>query len=364
MTETSTINFQINSNASQPAMWVTGNHQSIGNWDPEGLELENQDGIWKRSLKVPKGTFLEFKVTDGTWEKEASFVESAEKENLRLVADDDINVNLHFQHWLENRSPVQDDCPGKDIVGKVDYLGHFSGDGIRDREIIVWLPTQYLQNPRKKFPVLYMHDGQNIVDPNTAFLNSDWRMDETVEALAAQGSITPPIIVGLYNTEDRLEEYGDTQKGRDYLKFLVDKVKPMIDSQYRTLKSKKYNCIMGSSMGGLISFLAVWHYPGVFGQAACLSPLFWGKKLVHVNAWKMVEDNPKHKLFARLYLDNGTKELERTLMPGCRHMLRVLKARDYKEGKNLMWFKDEGAWHNEAAWANRTTKPLQFMFGK
>jgi predicted alpha/beta superfamily hydrolase len=253
-----------------------------------------------------------------------------------------------------------------------------SGDGIRDREVIVWLPTQYLENPRKKFPVLYMHDGQNIVDPNTAFLNSDWRMDETVEALAAEGRITPPIIVGLYNTSDRLDEYADTELGRNYLNFIVEKVKPVIDSRYRTLKSKKHNCVMGSSMGGLISFLSVWYHPDVFGQAACLSPMFWGKKMVNVKAWQMVEANPKHKLTARLYIDNGTKELERSLMPGCNHMLRVLKGRGYGEDsahkssshksnsqqKSLMWFKDEGAWHNEAAWANRAWKPLEFMFGK
>lgn len=364
MTETSTIHFQINTTGVMPAMWVTGNHESIGNWDPEGLPLENENGTWKRTLEVPTGTYLEFKVTDGTWEKEATFKEVTEKENLRLLANKDMDVELDFDHWLENPASVADHVEGKQIQGKVEYLGHMSGDCIRDREVIVWLPTQYVANPSKKFPVLYMHDGQNLVDPNTAFLNSDWRMDETIEAMAADGRITPPIIVGLYNTQDRLEEYADTELGRNYLRFIVENVKPLIDSRYRTLKSKKHNCVMGSSMGGLISFLSAWYYPNVFGQAACLSPMFWGKKMVDVRAWQMVEANPEHKLSARIYMDNGTKELERFLMPGCKHMLRVLEARGYQQGKNLMWFKDEGALHNEAAWANRADKPLQFMFGK
>ncbi len=247
------------------------------------------------------------------------------------MADQDKEVELHIDGWLQNPAPVQDH-----IVGKVHYLGHLQGDGIQDREVIVWLPTQYLENPKKKFPVLYMHDGQNTVDPNTAFMHSDWQMDDTIEQLAAGGRITPPIIVGVYNTPDRLEEYNDTELGRGYLKFLVETVKPLVDSKFRTLKGKKHTAVMGSSMGGLISFLAAWYYPTVFGHAACLSPMFWGKKQVKVNAWKMVEDNPKHKLNSRLYLDNGTVALERALMPGCKHMLRVLRNRGYQDGKT--WF--------------------------
>lgn len=359
MTETSIINFQITASSGANAMWLTGNHESIGNWDPEGLALENQGGTWRSTLEVPKGTFLEFKITDGTWEKEASFKTVSEKENLRLMANQDIDIELEFDHWLENPATAQDD-----ILGKIEYLGLISGDGIQDREVIVWLPTQYLENPRKKFPVLYTHDGQNMVDPNTAFLNNDWRIDETIEALAAKGRITPPIVVGLYNTKDRFEEYADTELGRNYLNFIVKKVKPIIDDRFRTLKGKKHNCVMGSSMGGLISFLSAWYHPKVFGQVACLSPMFWGKKMVNVKAWQMVEANPRQAIKARVYMDNGTKDLERSLMPGCRHMLRVLKERGYRENDKLMWFKDEGAWHNEAAWANRVWKPLEFMFGK
>ncbi|BDX05025.1 alpha/beta hydrolase-fold protein [Planctobacterium marinum] len=356
---TSTINFAVNAGQPCPALWITGNHKNIGNWDPEGLPLHNDNGVWKSSLEVPTGTRLEFKITDGTWEKEAIVERFPAKENILVVANQDMDVQLSVAHWHQNPPAMPDH-----IQGQVDYLGHMSGSGIRDREVIVWLPTAYLASPRKKFPVLYMHDGQNLVDPNTAFLHSDWRIDETIERLAAEGRITPPIIVGLYNTEDRLEEYADTESGRNYLRFIKQQVKPLIDANYRTLKSKKHTAVMGSSMGGLISFLAAWYHPEIFGQAACLSPMFWGKKMVNVKAWQMVEANPKQPLNARIYMDNGTKELERSLMPGCVHMLRVLEDRGYQQGKNLMWFKDEGAWHNEAAWAARVWKPLEFMFGK
>lgn len=359
MTETSTINFEVNADPALASLWITGNHEDLGNWQPEGLPLTFQEGVWKNSVEVPKGTWLEFKVTNGTWEKEATFEDVGRKENIKFFADDDKHIQLHFKDWLEHPKPMQDH-----IQGKVEYLGHGSFEGIQDREVIVWLPTQYLQNPRKKFPVLYMHDGQNLVDPNTAFLHSDWGMDESIESLAAADKITPPIIVGLYNTSDRLEEYADTEKGRRYLKFIVEKVKPLIDSRYRTLKGKKSTGVMGSSMGGLISFLAAWYHPKVFGHAACLSPMFWGKKLVDVKAWQMVEASPKHKLTSRFYIDNGTVSLERSLMPGCNHMVRVLRERGYQDDFNLAWFRDEGALHNEAAWANRVWRPLEFMYGK
>ncbi|MBE1298399.1 MAG: hypothetical protein GJ680_00615 [Alteromonadaceae bacterium] len=359
MIETSTINFEVTCNTPPMSVCITGNHETLGNWQPEGLPLRHRNGVWQSSLDVPKGTWLEFKVTDGTWEKEAAIANSLEKENLRLFADEDKHVQLHINDWLQNPQPMQDN-----ILGHVDYLGHFSGDGIRDREVIVWLPTQYFAKPKQKFPVLYMHDGQNLVDPNTAFLNSDWGMDETVERLAAERRITPPIIVGLYNTSDRLEEYNDTQLGRDYLKFIVEKIKPLIDERYRTYKSKQHTAVMGSSMGGLISFLATWYYPNVFGKAACLSPMFWGKRHVKVNAWKMVEDNKSSSFDSKIYLDNGTVALERALMPGCLNMVRVLEAKGYQQGDNLEWFKDEGALHDENAWAQRVWRPLEFMFGK
>lgn len=340
-------------------MYLAGNHKRLGNWIPSGIELKRENNKWVRSIEVPKDTWLEFKITDGTWEKEAQILECAEKKNIRILADKDKAVKLHVSHWHENPAPMIDE-----IQGQVEYLGHFQCDGILDREVIVWLPTEYANKPQQQFPVLYMHDGQNIIDPNTAFLRSDWGMDETIEEMSRQGSIEAPIVVGIYNTSDRIDDYSDTEKGKRYLKFIAEQLKPIIDKQYRTKPQLENTAIMGSSMGGLISFLAAWYYPHVFGKAACLSPMFWGKRQVTLNAWKMVEENPSHPLCAMIYMDNGTADLERRLMPGCRHMLRVLKQRGYREHHDLAWFKDEGALHNEQAWAKRVWKPLKFLFGK
>lgn len=359
MTETATIEFEVTSEKAPSKVCIAGDHKSLGNWEPAAIAMDFQDGKWKKSVALPKNTWVEFKLTDGTWDNEANIPETDGKRNLRLYVEKDEQIQLRVSDWLLNEPAMNDH-----IQGKVDYLGIRSYPGIKDREVIVWLPTAYLENPRKRFPVLYAHDGQNMVDDRTAFMNSDWRADDTIEYMAAHDKIEPPIIVGIYNTVDRLEEYNDTELGRRYLEFIVKDLKPYIDKHYRTKKSAKHTAVMGSSMGGLISFLSVWYYPNVFGKAACLSPMFWGKTTVQVEAWQMVEANPKHKLKAQIYMDNGTADLERKLMPGCMHMLRVLKERGYKENKNLVWFRDEGAWHNEHAWAQRLWRPLEYLYGK
>jgi enterochelin esterase-like enzyme len=359
MTKTATIDFEITSTTDAKAMYIAGDHESLGNWVPDAVSLELSDGIWKKTLHLPKNTWQEFKITDGSWNKEALISGAPDNQNLRLFVHEDQQVKLNVEKW-QSHAPM-----GKDTVrGQVDHLGIQSYPGLKNREVIVWLPSAYIANPTKSFPVLYANDGQNMVDRNTAFLNNDWRADDTIERMAAQNHIDPPIMVCIYNTDDRLEEYNDTELGRRYLAFIVHELKPFIDKHYRTKKNPANTAIIGSSMGGLISFLAAWYHPNVFGQAACLSPMFWGKTTVQVKTWKMVENHPKHELKAKLYIDNGTVELERKLMPGCKKMLRVLRSRGYKKNKNLLWFVDDGAWHNEHAWAERLWRPLEYFYGK
>lgn len=359
MTETATIDFEVTSTTGHGSIFITGDHESLGSWNPGAVRMEFKEGIWKKTLDLPKYTWVEFKITNGTWNSEAIMSGSIANRNLRLFVEGDQQVQLEIDEWLCN------EYAGKDTIqGKVEHLGLRSYPGLKDREVIVWLPTAYSENPEKRFSVLYAHDGQNMVDRGTAFLNNDWRADDTIEHMAESNQIDPPIMVCIYNTDDRLEEYNDTELGRCYLEFIVQDLKPFIDKHYRTETSVAHTSVIGSSMGGLISFLAAWYHPTVFGQAACLSPMFWGKTTVNVEAWKMVENNPEHELKANIYMDNGTAELERKLMPGCKNMLRVLKARGYKKNKNLIWFRDEGAWHNEQAWAERLWRPLQYLYGK
>jgi predicted alpha/beta superfamily hydrolase len=168
------------------------------------------------------------------------------------------------------------------------------------------------------------------------------------------------IIVGVYNTVNRAAEYSDTTAGRAYMNFLAHTLKPFIDSNYRTLPGPEYTATMGSSMGGLISFLIAWHHPEVFSQAGCLSPAFIFqnyKSVKMVNAYR----GPAKPI--RIYMDNGGVGLEDTLQYGCDKMLAALRQAGFKDGDNLEWFYDETAEHNEAAWAKRVWRPLLFLYG-
>ena len=142
------------------------------------------------------------------------------------------------------------------IIGNVDFHREiYSRIMDRKRDFFVWLPPGYELNPAKHYPVLYMHDGQNLIDPKTSYAGRDWQVDETLTRLIKEFKIKEVILVGINNTEDRLEEYSDSEKGERYRKFLIEELKAFVDSKYRTLTDNKNTAIMGSSMGGLASFL-------------------------------------------------------------------------------------------------------------
>src|SRR5262249_51494278 len=149
------------------------------------------------------------------------------------------------------------------------------------RTVSVWMPPGYGLDPHRRFPVFYMHDGQNLFDAETAFGGVPWRADETAERAIRAGRVPPVMIVGVANTPGRLDEYGpkSDNRARDYGRFLVEEVKPFVDGAYRTLPEPEHSGVGGSSMGGLISLhLAQW-YPDVFEKCAAMSPsLWWGRE--------------------------------------------------------------------------------------
>ncbi len=221
----------------------------------------------------------------------------------------------------------------------------------------MWLPPGYKKqrNMFKKYPVLYMHDGQNIIDPKTAFAGKDWRVDETVVRLSKARRMKEIIVVGIYNTQERLEEYSYCGRGHQYLKFVVDELKPFIDSNYRTLPDRINTAVMGSSMGGLISFIAGWKYDDVFSMVGCMSSSFYydnEKVFEMINEYK----GPRKKV--KFYIDHGEDGLLRGQRMFCR-----LTGIGYVIGKDIDYFYARGAEHNETAWAERLERPLLFFFG-
>ena len=245
-----------------------------------------------------------------------------------------------------------------EIIGQVEYIHEFYSSKLKnERDIIIWLPPSY-STSHKRYPVIYMQDGQNLFNPQTSFIGYDWKVDETLTKLLLNNEIEEVIIVGIYNTKDRLEEYNYfTSKGKNYAQFIIQELKPHIDDNFRTKHIAQDTAIMGSSLGGLFSFQLVWNLPEVFGKAGCLSNSFW---IDNKAVFPMVENDLRKNKEIKLYLDCGNCETE--LIDDNTRMFNLLDEIGYKE--NLKWHVEEGAVHSEVDWAKRLHIPLKFLFGK
>ncbi len=243
------------------------------------------------------------------------------------------------------------------VIGKVQYHREiYSRILDSKRDFFVWLPSGYNDNSVKRYPVLYMLDGQNLIDPKTSFAGKDWQVDETVTRLIREHKIKEIIIVGIYNSKDRLEEYSDSEKGERYRKFLIEDLKAFVDSKYKSLTDNKNTAIMGSSMGGLASFLIAWKHPEVFSMAGCLSSSFYYND---DKVFKMLEEYKETKKQIKFYIDHGEDGLVRGQKMFCK-----LTQMGYVIGTDLDYFYAHGAEHNESEWAKRLERPLLFFFGK
>ena len=231
------------------------------------------------------------------------------------------------------------------------------------RDVYVYLPPSYGQGDYR-FPVLYMHDGQNLFDPALSFAGA-WRVDEGMAAAARLGF--EAIVVGVANLGgSRIDEYGpffdETVGGGGvadlYLDFLLHTLKPAIDEQFRTLPEPSQTGIAGSSMGGLVSLYAFFREPHAWGFMAAMSPALW---FANRAIFRWVERAPAPP--GRIYLDVGTNEGVRTLA-NARRMKELLIAKGYAPGRDLRWAEEAGGRHEEAAWGRRFRKAIPFLLSE
>ncbi|MGH9318748.1 MAG: alpha/beta hydrolase [Vicinamibacteria bacterium] len=217
----------------------------------------------------------------------------------------------------------------------------------------VFYPPGYHENVLKRYPVLYMHDAQNLFFPEEAFQGRHWRIAETLGLLDAMSLVDKVLVVGVYPNA-REENY--TKPGYDaYGRFLVESLKPEIDRAFRTLPGPATTAVMGSSLGGVASFYLAWQWPHVFGMAACLSSTFGFRDDLE----ERVAFEPRRDL--RLYLDSGWP---RDNYEATRNMRALLLRRGYRECEDLLYLGFPEAIHNETHWAMRAHVPFQFIFGR
>lgn len=236
------------------------------------------------------------------------------------------------------------------------------------RNLVVYLPPGYDENPDRGFPVLYMHDGQNLFDGNTSFLpGRTWQMREQADAAIAAGEVEPLVIVGIYNTGDRrIAEYTpdrDWQLGggeaASYGLLLTRELMPWIAARYRVRTEREATGLGGSSLGGLVTLYLALRHPHCFGRLAVLSPsVWWNHKSIlgYLNEYApQIWEKP------RLWLDVGDAEGRRTLQ-NAEQLDRRLMANGWQPGETLRFERIPGGTHDETSWATRVRPMLRFLF--
>lgn len=256
------------------------------------------------------------------------------------------------------------------ITGDVRRHAGFASRYLDDeRDLWVYLPPGYDSHPQDRYPVLYMHDGNNLFDARTAFLGNEWHADETAERMIRAGELPPLIIVGVSNTPARIDEYtwqrGTVQgkpmggKGPLYARMLVEEVKPFIDRTYRTRTDRAHTGVLGSSLGGLVSLYLARNHGETFGRIGAMSPsIWWSDRALLADLHGLRTDD-------RIWLDMGTREDDtpEDELDDARALAQELVGFGYVTGRTLGYMEDEGASHNESAWASRLPRALRFLFG-
>ncbi|MBN1179536.1 MAG: alpha/beta hydrolase [Anaerolineae bacterium] len=266
------------------------------------------------------------------------------------------------------------------MVGTLDRYADFGSQYVAPRHVDVWLPPGYAADEEQRYAVLYMHDGQNLFEPGHSYAGAPWSVDVALAGLIEAREVPPTIVVGVWNTDLRRQEYlparpfaspegqvvleqmraeyGGQSLSDAYLRFLIEEVKPFVDARYRTLPDRAHTFVMGSSMGGLISLYALCEYPSAFAGAGCLST-HWvaGEDIIIEYVRQALPAPGRH----RVYFDHGTETLDALYEPFQQQVDQVMRAAGYREGVDWVTRTFKGAEHSEVAWRERVHIPLAFL---
>jgi predicted alpha/beta superfamily hydrolase len=344
-----------------PEMYIAG---SFNGWNPKNEQFKFRKdslGVNSITLKLNPGLY-EYKITRGGWDKVETSIEGKSIPNKQLKVDRDTLINIDIRAWQDQftGSKASTASPQVKILTNDFKIPQLN----RTRRIWIYLPEGYQQSG-EKYPVLYMHDGQNLFEDTSSF-SGEWGIDEYLDSVRSGKYI----VIGIDNGGmQRLSEYApydfrlktansETKieaTGIEYVDFIVKTLKPYIDKTYRTKKDKKNTMIAGSSMGGLISMYAVVKYPKVFGGVGVFSPAFWTAP----ELFTALEKNGK-KIRSNIYFYAGKKESEQ-MVPDMLKAMEILSSNSRSRIKTVI--RDEGQ-HNEARWRVEFGEGLDWMRGR
>lgn len=252
-------------------------------------------------------------------------------------------------------------------LGKLSIYRDFQSHHLRHpRDMAIWMPPGSAIDLRERYPVMILHDGQNLFDPRTSFIpGHTWNAHRAVVRLIRAGRIPPLILVGVYNTgEHRIDEYTPSRDHRRqrgghaeaYGRMITEELLPWLVLHHRTLPGPRNTALCGSSLGGLAALAIGLRRPEVFGAIAAFSPsLWWDRKFL----FRMVAKMPA-KTHQRLWIDTGTKEGPGTIEIS-RSFRDVLVAKGWSEGDDLGYHEAKGAEHTERAWGRRFGRMMEFL---
>ncbi len=274
-------------------------------------------------------------------------------------------TNAAAGEWPENPLFIP---PDADSILRLDTW-HLHSEILPDpnyRAILVYLPECYEQEPDRRFPVFYLHDGQNLFDGRTSYVaGRTWEAGSTADRLTTAGEIEPVILVGIANTGlRRMAEYTPTRdprmgggEGALYGRVLIEELKPFIDATYRTHPNASDTALGGSSLGGLISLYLGLEHPDTFAKLAVMSPSIWWNHRSILSTVNRAIPKPPLKIWLDMGTVEGTRHVRDT-----DHLHRVLLRLGWRDGEDLTYFEAENAVHDETAWAARFDKVLRFLF--
>ena len=271
-----------------------------------------------------------------------------------------LKIALHVSVLLLGMCAPAIVAQNRDLTSDHRFHEKFDSKFAEDRDLVVWLPPEYAKEPNRRYPTLYMHDG------DSTFVN--WRLDETAAALIASREIEPMIIVYVPNggsSDDRYTDYTPTRdrnynvggKADDYGRMLVEEVKPFIDARYRTLTDAANTGLGGASLGGLVSLYLGLKHPDTFGRLAVMSPSIWWDRGVILREVQDVKAKPA----LRIWLDVGTEE-ERGRTATTKALRDALIKKGWALSEDLMYYEAKGARHEDKEFGKRAGLFLKFLY--
>ncbi len=361
-----TLRIQITATPSahkEDGVFVAGNFNGWAPGNNNYAFLKDNNSLTVEIKNLPAGTY-QFKFTRGSWQKVECDNAGKDVANRSVQLSSDTTLLYSIDGWMDDFAVEKEKLHTASANVKIIDTAFYMPQLNRYRRIWLYLPPNY-QSSNKKYPVLYMHDGQNLFDaPASAY--GEWGVDECMDSLLAKGK-QASIIVGIDNGgATRTNEYNPYEftwqdsdisktfspEGDAYIDFITHTLKPFIDKKYRTLSSKENTIIAGSSMGGLISYYAALKYPDVFGKAGVFSPAFWTAPAI-----QRLTDSVGGKVSSKFFFYCGGKESENMV----KDMNEVAEKLGGNSNTMIYTVVDEAGKHDEAAWRKWFTEFYVWM---